>query len=307
VRAKIFQTHVTYNTGMLWFLQNDSAVPAKFQEDARGWALCRDELIETGHLPEQLYVREARRMQGVYVFTQQDTERSAGTGHARARFQPEAIAMGDYGPNCHGTAHEGPLIGGRHTGEFYQRAAPYQIPYGVILPKQIENLAVPVACSSSHVGFCALRLEPIWMSLGQAAGEAVGLALESDAALSDVSAAAIRGRLHETGAATIYTSDVPEESEDFAAVQWWGSARGFVALDRPNDAEPAAYGRRGKQVIGQYYEAFPEHKVGLNEPLDSNLREEWLQLARRLLPSIEGLSDTSTRGELIRRAWSLSQ
>ena len=100
-------------------------------------------------------------MIGRHVFTQADTEPGSGPNQARAKFHPDAIAMGDYGPNCHGTFHEGPRFGGRHTGEFYQKAAPYQIPYGVILPNELDNLAVPVACSASHVGFCALRLEPI--------------------------------------------------------------------------------------------------------------------------------------------------
>jgi hypothetical protein len=302
-RRRILDEHLRHNVGMLYFLQNDEAVPLAFREDSRSWGLCRDELADNGHLPEQLYVREARRMVGRYVFTQRDTERAADTNHARAVFRPDAIGMGDYGPNCHGTDHEGPLFGGRHTGEFYQRAAPYQIPYGTILPQDIENLAVPVACSSSHVGFCALRLEPIWMSLGQAAGEAIGLALETDRRLSDLAPSAIRRRLHETGAATIYTSDVPEESRDFAAVQWWGIAGGFVALDRKADDEPAEYGRRGEQRIGQYHFAFPEHAVALDEPLDERLRTEWLALAGRVLPSTDGLERATTRGAFIRSAW----
>ena len=69
------------------------------------------------------------------------------------------------------------MIGGRHTGEFYKGVAPYQIPYGVLVPKNMRNLLVPTACSASHVGFCALRLEPIWMSLGGAAGFAADMAL----------------------------------------------------------------------------------------------------------------------------------
>jgi hypothetical protein len=302
-RQRIFDEHLRHNVGMLYFLQNDEAVPKMFREDARTWALCRDELTGNGHLPEQLYVREARRMVGRNVFTQRDTERAANTNHARAVFRPDAIAMGDYGPNCHGTDHDGPLFGGRHTGEFYQRAAPYQIPYGTILPQGIENLTVPVACSSSHVGFCALRLEPIWMSLGQAAGEAIGLALESDARLSDLAPSKVRHRLHQTGAATIYTSDVPEESPNFAAVQWWGSAGGFIALDRAADDEPADYGRRGQQRIGQYHFAFPDHAVELNKPLDDRLRTEWLALAKKLAPPAEGLERATTRGAFIRSAW----
>ena len=302
-RRRIFDAHVRHNIGMLYFLQHDKAVPAKFQQEARLWGLCRDELTHNGHLPEQLYVREGRRMLGRYVFTQCDTERAPDTNHARAVFHADSVAMGDYGPNCHGTDHEGPTIGGRHAGEFYQRAAPYQIPYGTILPKTIDNLAVPVACSSSHVGFCALRLEPIWMSLGQAAGEAIGLALESDAPLSEIRPAAIRARLHGTGGSTIYTSDVPEESDDFAAVQWWGSLGGFIALDRTTDDDPTQYGKWGKHRIGQYFEAFPEHAVGLDEPLDKRVRSAWKAIAKSIGADLQVLAELRTRREFIRTAW----
>jgi hypothetical protein len=302
-RDAIFAEHVRHNVGMLYFLQHDEAVPARFREEAQRWGFCRDEYVNNQHLPEQLYVREARRMLGRHVFIQRDTDRAPGSEGARAVFQPDAIAMGDYGLNCHGTNHEGPRYGGEHTGEFYKGTAPYQIPYGTILPINVDNLAVPVACSASHVGFCALRLEPIWMSLGQAAGEAIGLALESDKALSDVSPAAIRERLHHTGAATIYTSDVPEDSPDFAAVQWWGSLGGFVALDKPQEGETFKYGQRGERVIGQYYAAFPNHAVELAAPLDENTREAWMELAGERGLSVETIGEANTRGEFIRRLW----
>jgi hypothetical protein len=302
-RQRIFDEHLRHNVGLLYFLQHDDAVPPAFREDARSWGLCRDEYVDNQHLPEQLYVREARRMVGRYVFTQRDTERAPDTGHARAIFHPDSIAMGDYGPNCHGTAHQGPLFGGKHTGEFYQKAAPYQIPYGTLLPREIDNLAAPVACSSSHVGFCALRLEPIWMSLGQAAGEATALALKQDESLAEIKPAVIRRRLHEARAATIYVADVPEESPDFAAVQWWGSEGGLIDLDRSADEEPADYGRRGKQRVGQYHEAFPEHGVALDKPLDERLRTAWLKLAERIAPTATDLQSAATRGDFIRRAW----
>ena len=164
-REKLFAEHLLHNIGMLYFLQNDDAVPEKFQEEARRWGLCKDEFIDSNHIPEQLYVREARRMHGMYTFTQRDVEQAPDD--ARAVFHADAIAMGDYGPNCHGTDHKGSRFGGRHTGEFYVAPPAYQVPYGSIVPKKHPNLLVPVALSASHVGFCALRLEPIWMALGR--------------------------------------------------------------------------------------------------------------------------------------------
>jgi len=169
-RRRIEREHLDWQFGLIHFVQTDPALPEAFRKEAATWGLCRDELADTDYIPPQIYVREARRMVGLRVYTEADTEYAPND--ARARLHPDSIAVGEYSHNCHGTSHEGPKIGGAHTGEFYKGVAPYQIPYGVIVPKKTRNLLVPTACSASHVGFCAIRLEPIWMSLGGAAGHA---------------------------------------------------------------------------------------------------------------------------------------
>lgn len=296
-RQRIFDEHVRHNVGLFYFLQNDPAVPEAFRAEALEWGFCRDEFVETGHLPEQLYVREARRMVGVHVFTERDTD--CAPGDARAVFHADAIAMGDYGPNCHGTAHEGPRFGGRHTGEFYKRVAPYQIPYGTLLPRNCPNLLVPVAVSASHVGFCALRLEPIWMSLGQAAGHAAHLALAGSGRVQDVSARKIQERLHARGAATLYVSDVLPGSPDFEAVQWWGARGGLHGLT-PRLEEP---GLRGEHLDGQYYQAFPGHEADLDRELAEPTRRRWMEIAREAGVEVSKLEGSRTRGEFLRRAF----
>jgi hypothetical protein len=298
-RERVFETHRRWQLGLLHFLQSDEAVPAKFRDEAREWGWCRDEFADNGHVPEQLYVREARRMIGQYIFTEKDTD--AAEGDARSVLRRDAIAMGEYGPNCHGTAHEGFEFGGRHTGEFYKAVAPYQIPYGVLLPRDFENLLVPVAMSASHVGFCALRLEPIWMSLGEAAGHAAHLAHAGKTNVTRISVPALQAKLHATGAATIYASDVLPGHPDFAAVQWWGTAGGLHGL-APAPEKP---GQRGKNIIGQYYEAFPQHTAGLDEKLAAATAVRWRKLALELGLAAESLpaEGTSTRGEWIRAAW----
>ena len=296
-RERVFATHRRWQLGLLYFLQNDGAVPETFRTEAREMGWCRDEFTDNGHVPEQLYMREARRMVGQYIFTEKDTD--AAPGDARSVLRRDTIAMGDYGPNCHGTAHEGSLFGGKHTGEFYKAVAPYQIPYGVLLPRDFENLLVPVAASASHVGFCALRLEPIWMSLGEAAGHAAHLAHVRKTSVARVPVPELQARLHATGTATIYVSDVAAGDPDFAAVQWWGTAGGWHGL------EPAAKkpGERGKNIIGQYYEAFPHHAAALGEMLEAETLARWRKLAEELgvvsLPSDEKI----TRGEWLRKVW----
>lgn len=302
-REAIFAEHVRWNVGLLYFLQHDEAVPTALREEARAWGWCRDEFTETGGLPDQLYVREARRLVGARVFTEKDTDYAPGD--ARAVFHADSIAMGDYGPNCHGSGREGTVFDGKHTGEFYKPVAPYQIPYGTLVPKRSGNLLVPGAMSSSHVGFCALRYEPIWMSLGQAAGIAASLAGRGDRSVQDVPVAEIQARLWESGAATLYVSDVPRDHPDFVAVQWWGGLGGWHGLA----ATPEKPGQRGEQIEGQYFEAFPGHEVEWDRALTPELRSRWIALLEKAglptdaLPSGDG---RTTRGDFVRSAWSHS-
>jgi len=300
-RATIFAEHLRDQAGLLYFLQNDPAVPERFREEAGQWGWCKDEFTETGGLPPQLYVREARRMRGQYVFRQQDSEHSPGD--ARAILHKDSIAMGDYGNNCHGTSHEGPRFGGKHTGEFYNPVPPYQIPYGVIVPAEMTNLLVPTAASSTHIGFCALRLEPIWMSLGQAAGHAAGVAAKAREAVQAVNVPALQRSLHKQGSATIYVSDVLPGHPQFEAVQWWGTAGGLHGL-APTPATTRAI--RGKNLHGQYYEAFTGHAAELDRVLDAELAQTWRQIAISLevsadvLPAADG---KNTRGQFISAAF----
>jgi hypothetical protein len=294
-RKDIFNTHLRYNLGLLYFVQNDPEVPAKYRDEAREWGLCRDEFADSNYLPEQLYVREARRLRGRYVFSEKDTD--CEPGDARAVFKADSIAMGEYGPNCHGTSHEGPRYGGRHVGEFYKVVMPYQIPYGVIVPLKNENLLVPVAVSASHVGFCALRLEPIWMSLGQAAGFAAAISIKEKVAVQDVDVSRLQNRLHADGAATLYVSDVLPGDADFAAVQWWGQQGGLRGL------APLKGPQRGKHIAGQYSETYPGHAVELEAALDAELLSKWNALAATVGLPAAPLAGSKTRGDFIRQAF----
>lgn len=303
-RERIFDKHLYDHVGLLYFLQHDAAVPKRFRDEALQWGWCKDEFAKTNHIPPQLYVREARRMKGQYVFTENDSAHAAND--ARSVLHTNAIACGDYGNNCHGTTHEGPRFGGKHTGEFYKRVPPYQIPYGVIVPKGVTNLLVPVAASSSHVGFCGLRLEPIWTSLGQAAGHAAHLARKKKIPLQKISVSALQERLHKAGSATVYVSDVRPDSKHFAMVQWWGTAGGFHGLA----PMPKQKGQRGKQIHGQYFEAFPYHSADLDSILIPPVEKGWLELARKLGLPTENLPRTDghlTRGEWLRSAYHLSE
>lgn len=298
-RAKIFAEHRLWNEGLIYFMQNDDAVPQAFRDEANRWGWCKDEFVDSGHLPEQLYVREARRMIGMHVYKQGDTD--AAENDARSKFHHDSIAMGDYGPNCHGTDHVGGRFGGEHNGEFYHRVAPYQIPYTVLVsdPNRegaIDNLLVPGAVSSSHVGFCALRLEPIWMALGQAAGHAAHIAKSGEVAVQSVTVSKLQARLHESGAATIYVSDLMPGDDGFSLAQWWGSLGGFHGLAD----SPKIYGDRAANIVGQYYLPYENHAAKLGQPMDQRIYEVWKPLAIKMgvdEAKIPGLMPQVTRGD----------
>jgi hypothetical protein len=300
-RDRVFEDHLRWNLGLLYFLQTDDAVPPKFRDEARAWGWCKDEFTESNHLPMQLYVREARRVTGQYLFTQKDTP--CAPGDARTAVHTDSIAIGDAGLNCDGTAHEGSRFGGHHTGEFYQPVAPYQIPFGVVVPQGFENLLVPCAVSASHVGYSALRTEPVRMLLGEASGHAAHLARRKHGVLQTVSIPKLQDLLHAEGAETIYVSDVPPGHPDFVAVQWWGTAGGLQGL-APTPESP---GERGARIADQYFKAFPGHAAELDKPLDKPLAGRWKKLAGELgidtgkLPEANG---KITRGDWVRAAFS---
>jgi hypothetical protein len=302
IRQTIYDEHVRWNVGLIYFAQNDPDVPAAFREEARPWGWCKDEFVESGHIPPQLYVREARRMMGLRIFTQNDTRHAEGD--ARAVLHRDSIAIGDYGHSSHGTSHEGSRFGGTRHGEglgvIY---APYQVPYGTLAAKDVRNLLAPVPASSSHVGFCALRLEPIWTSLGQAAGHAAHLALAAGASpdVRTVDVARLQRRLHADGAATIYVGDVLVGHPAFAAVQWWGSIGGLHGL------APKPSGRLlGKTIEGQHSEGWLNHAADLDRALEAELHARWVKLARDAGMAIDALPNAdgrTTRGSWITAAF----
>ena len=290
-RQRIFDEHVYYHVGLLYFLQNDPEVPETIRAEAREWGWCKDEFVETGGIPPQLYVREGRRMVGQKVFTGNDTVTAARD--SRSKLHTDSIASADYIHNCHGTGRSGGRFDGKHEGEFFDFIQPYQISYGVIVPVKTENLLVPVACSASHYGFGALRLEPVWTSLGQAAGWAAHLALKDKVAVQDVGVPALQALLHKDRSATIYVTDVPTSSPDFPAVQWWGTRGGFhglVDLEKP---------RPWKIIKGQYFEPFADHEASLDLTLTPELRARW----EKLLPEGVTVPEATSRGDWVRAAF----
>jgi hypothetical protein len=194
-RREIIREHEHYQMGWLYFIANDPRVPADVQNAMRRWGLARDEFTDNGHWPHQLYVREARRMVGSYVMTEHEL--------LRRRPTPDSIGMGSYTIDSHNVQRyitpEGHVQNEGDIG--VPTPGPYAIAYGSIVPKhgQGENLLVPVCVSSSHIAFGSIRMEPVFMILGQSAATAAALALRADLPVQDLPYPTLRQRLLDDG------------------------------------------------------------------------------------------------------------
>jgi hypothetical protein len=194
-RRAILKEHEQYQKGWLYFIANDPRVPAEVREEMAKWGLAKDEFADNGNWPRQIYVREARRMIGTYVMTENDL--------LKKRVTPDSIGMGSYGIDSHNVQRyvtaEGYVQNEGDIG--VPTKGPYAIAYGAITPKkeQCENLLVPVCVSSSHIAFGSIRMEPVFMVLAESAATAAAMAIESKRAVQDVPYARLRTRLTEDG------------------------------------------------------------------------------------------------------------
>jgi hypothetical protein len=198
-RAQILEEHERYQKGYFWFLCNDPRVPPDVRERMGRWGLAADEFQDNGGWPHQIYVREARRMLGEFVMTERCLRGLDPT--------PNPVGMGSYNMDSH---HVQRYVARDADGRAYVlnegdiQVSPgrsYPIARDSILPRQGEcvNLVVPVAVSASHIAYGSIRMEPVFMILGQSAATLAALAVEGNSAVQDVPWADLRDRLEEDG------------------------------------------------------------------------------------------------------------
>jgi len=186
-RDQIRKKIKTYTMGYLWFGQTDPRVPEAVRQETARFGYCADEFKDNGNFPYQLYVRQARRLVGQYVLTENDIVK-------KTKFA-DTIGLGYYTMDQHGmlrTVLNGAIADETRPGI---SAGPYEIPFRAMLPKttQTKNLLVPVALSTSHVAYTSVRVEPTYMVLGQAAGMAAALAPGGD--LTQISIKTLQSKL----------------------------------------------------------------------------------------------------------------
>ncbi len=192
-RERIRREHIDHLQGMLWFLSHDPRVPQYLRDEANTWGLCRDEFADNGHWPYALYVREGRRMTGEYVMKQKDCQSDIK--------KPDSIGMGSFLIDCHivqrVVTEDGHVT---DEGSFQDTPArPYHIPYRSLTPRAGEcaNLLVTVCFSASHIACCSMRMEPVYMAMGHAAGLASVQAMNKGQAVQAIDVAALQQKLLE--------------------------------------------------------------------------------------------------------------
>ncbi len=244
-REEIIRRHLEFGLGLMYFLQNDESVSPAARERFREWGLPKDEFADNGHVPYEMYVREARRIVGRHVFSEHDN--SLAPGLARTPIHPDSVAVTDWYMDSHacttehrpGFHYDGKLI-------LTEESRPAQIPYRALVPQGVDNLLVPVCLSATHVAWGAVRLEPVWMQTGEAAGMAAALSkkhrttpaqLDPDRLLRTLAA-----RRHLVSFFNDLRVDGPEPW--LPAVQYFGTKGFFHDYDaRPGEPLKATTGR----------------------------------------------------------------
>jgi hypothetical protein len=189
-RERIVADHRRYQQGLMWTLANHPRVPEPVREKFQRLGLAKDEFTDNDNWPHQLYVREARRMISDYVMTQADCQWK--------RQAEDRVGLGAYNMDSHNCQRYVTAKGVvRNEGDIQVGVKPYGIAYRSIRPRreECENLLVPVALAASHISYGSIRMEPVFMVLGQSAATAAVLALEAGMAVQDVDYAALRKRL----------------------------------------------------------------------------------------------------------------
>lgn len=214
-RERIFQEHLSYHQGLLYFMANDASIPSAIRAEFSRWGLAADEFTETQNWPAQLYVREARRMIGVETITEHHCRGNVDNG--------TPIAMGAYqmdSHNCRRIVVDGFV---KNEGDVQmQLDRPYGIPFGSVLPARgtVSNLTVPVALSATHIAFGSVRMEPVFMMLAEAASVIAHVSLSRKCSVQDIPYGVVAEELIKRG--QILSANVENTPGKQNAEDWTG-------------------------------------------------------------------------------------
>jgi len=255
----------SFNLGLLYFVQNDTAIIQSFRDEALAYGLSKDEYKDNEHFPRLVYVREGRRIEGKHIFTAMDAlpEKQG----KRPPVHRNSIATSHYAIDSHAMYKREK---GKKTldGFISYQTKPFTIPFEVAVPIEVDNILTPVPVSASHVGYGCLRMEPCWMNLGHAAGVAAGLAVKYNTSIHSLSIDSIQKYLLQQKVNLLYFEDVLPNHPDFEFVQTVG-LKGWI----------------------------PEYSARLNETVSSDDLELWSAKTGFSLLEITQLAKNKTRRE----------
>ena len=209
-RSRLEVIQRDFSLGFLYFIQNDPRIPEDIRKANQQWGLCRDEFANNGHFPREIYVREARRLNAEYVMREQDTQEH--------RLKEDSIAIGSISLDCHATQKPDPDLPKRApklriSGGMMAPVRPYDISYRSIVPRrgECENLLVPVCLGATHVAWMSIRMEPVLMMTGEAAGLAAKLAIDHAVPVQEAPVSELQTELKKNGGILhAYVEAVPD-------------------------------------------------------------------------------------------------
>lgn len=230
-RATIDAEYKNYALGWLYYIQNHGSP---------NLGLADDEFVDNGNFPYKLYVREARRIEGTYLLTESDIHKDLQGNGIRGPLRKDSVAIGLYEMDSHNVSnptHRNSPCSGEGAINLQDVTGPFQVPYGVIVPRDVEGLLVPVAVSATHVAFQSIRMEPVWSALGQAAGAAAALALRSAKEVRHVEVNKLQQHLLERQCLLFFYRDLDRKAPSFTSVQTM-SLLGAIDGDENYDFRP---------------------------------------------------------------------
>ena len=255
VRNGVRAAHAEMTLALLYFLQNDDSLPEDVRTNWQQWGLPKDEFADNDNLPYEIYMRETRRLSGRSVFTEHDALPASGL--KRAPVHADAVGITEWFLDSHACTPE-KVSGSLWEGELLLKnvTVPGQISWQTLLPPDLDNLIVPVCASSSHIGWGAIRLEPTWMAVGEAAGWGIALAANEKTPIACINVTSLQKQLAEHRIMLSFFNDVEKHTlaDWYPAVQLLGTLGYFGS-----------------------YDALPE------EPLHRSLAETWVRHTAQLL------------------------
>jgi ribulose 1,5-bisphosphate synthetase/thiazole synthase len=217
-RKQIMKEHENYNKGLLYFIGHSKRVPRHLREEMLRWGYPKDEYQDNGNWSPQMYVREARRMVGVYVMTQANCEGK--------EVVEDGVGMAAYTMDSHNTSRV--VVNGMVKNEGDVQIGgfpPYPISYRSLIPKETEckNLLVPVCLSATHIAYGSIRMEPVFMVLGQSSALAAVQAINKKGSVQSIDVKALQRQLRNDPLADGSLPEILIDNEDTSAVSLVGS------------------------------------------------------------------------------------